>query len=96
MLSKEILNQLRYSSYWQRPYTHDLDVLVRNLELRTKESKKVLALKHKLEKSESTNKKNVAPSVDHLTKLELFQVVLLIPRLLSITTNYTTTSASSR
>ncbi|RHZ61838.1 hypothetical protein Glove_345g71 [Diversispora epigaea] len=109
----------------------ELDVLVRNLEPGTRESKKVLALKRKLEvsaftcsqkcgsvnenseyatprpielgeeerpavKSKSTNKENVAPPVDRLTESELFRVVLLIPRLLSITTNNTTTSASSR
>ncbi|CAG8651096.1 15930_t:CDS:2 [Funneliformis mosseae] len=47
-------------------------------------------------KSTNNIDNQLARTFDRLTELELFRIVLLIPRLLSITTNNGTTSASSR
>ncbi|CAG8555691.1 17927_t:CDS:2 [Funneliformis caledonium] len=107
-ISQHILKRKLYNDFGG-----ELDILVRNLEPGTRENKKVLALKRKLEVSDFTRSQKYgsvdensepthrawgrrASSRHRLTELELFRIVLLIPRLLSITTNNRTTSASSR
>ncbi|CAG8713368.1 13848_t:CDS:2, partial [Funneliformis mosseae] len=118
MSSKEILNKLQPSSYWERPYTQwgintwelfyseayperlVLLHVLKNVEVLTRIV--CYNLTHRAWRRRALSRRECLISLPlrrahhRLTELELFRVVLLTPRLLSITTNSTTTSATSR